>query len=327
MKMWLLSCLPAMAGQRRDAGQHQPVMADVVAELLITDNKGIYLDLTAGGGGHLLALASRLDSSARIYGADVDPEAVERTGRALNATSQFRGVLHTAFADIGRAVRGIEEDRFDGILLDLGISSYQLDDSTRGISFRFDGPLDMRFDPSSGTSAADLVNRLSEDELRKILREYGEERQAAGIAVAIVKERQRGMILTTAQLRDIVLSVVRPPHETKALARVFQALRIAVNRELEQLSRVLPVALSLLKPGGRLAVISYHSLEDRIVKRFFQQEVKGRCTCPPELAQCVCGATPTMKMVTRHPVEPTDSEIASNSRARSARLRVAERLA
>jgi 16S rRNA (cytosine1402-N4)-methyltransferase len=292
-----------MAGQRREAGQHQPVMADVVTELLITDNHGAYLDLTAGGAGHLLVLASRLDPSARIYGADVDPEAVERAGRAL------------------------KEDRFDGILLDLGISSYQLDDPSRGISFRFDGPLDMRFDPASGTSAADLVNRLPEDELRRILREYGEERQAAGIAVAIVKERQRGMILTTAQLRDIVLSVVRPPHETKALARVFQALRIAVNRELDQLSGVLPVALSLLKPGGRLAVISYHSLEDRIVKRFFQAEVKGRCTCPSELARCVCGATPTLRMVTRRPLAPSDDEIKFNSRARSARLRVAERLA
>jgi 16S rRNA (cytosine1402-N4)-methyltransferase len=316
-----------MAGQRREAGQHQPVMADVVTELLITNIQGVYLDLTAGGGGHLLALASRLDSSARIYGADVDPEAVERAGRALKATSQFRGIVQTAFADIGRAVRGLEEDRFDGILLDLGISSYQLDDPSRGISFRFDGPLDMRFDPSSGMSAADLVNRLSEGELRKILREYGEERQAAGIAVAVVKERQRGMILTTAQLRDIVLSVVNPPHETKALARVFQALRIAVNRELDQLSSVLPVALSLLKPGGRLAVISYHSLEDRIVKRFFQQEVKGRCSCPPELPQCVCGAAPTVKMVTRRPLAPTEAEIVVNSRARSARLRVAERLA
>jgi 16S rRNA (cytosine1402-N4)-methyltransferase len=316
-----------MAGQRRDAGQHQPVMADVVTELLITNIQGVYLDLTAGGGGHLLALASRLDPSARIYGADVDPEAVERAGRALKATSQFRGIVQTAFADIGRAVRGLEEDRFDGILLDLGISSYQLDDPSRGISFRFDGPLDMRFDPSSGMSAADLVNRLSEGELRKILREYGEERQAAGIAVAVVKERQRGMILTTAQLRDIVLSVVNPPHETKALARVFQALRIAVNRELDQLSCVLPVALSLLKPGGRLAVISYHSLEDRIVKRFFQMEVKGRCSCPPDLPQCVCGASPTIKMITRRPLVPTETEIVTNSRARSARLRVAERLA
>ena len=302
-------------------------MAEQVAGLLITNVKGAYLDLTAGGGGHLLALAAHLDPSARIYGADVDPAAVDRTRRALQASAQFQNAIHTAFADIGEAVRGLKDDRFDGILLDLGISSDQLDDAARGISFRLDGPLDMRFDPSSGPSAGELVATLEESELRRILKEYGEERQAAGIAGAIVRERQRGMILTTAQLRNIVLSVVRPPHQTKALARVFQALRIAVNRELDQLSRVLPVALSLLKPGGRLAAISYHSLEDRIVKRFFQEQVRGVCTCPPQLPQCVCGAAPTMRSITRRPVTPSDLEIETNPRARSARLRVAEKLA
>ena len=316
-----------MAGRRIDGGHHQPVMAERVAELLITNANGAYLDLTAGGGGHLLALAAHLDPSARIYGADVDPEAVDRAERALHGTEQFQGVVRTPFADIDRAVKGLKEDRFDGILLDLGISSYQLDDPSRGISFRYDGPLDMRFDPGMGVSAAELVNSLDESDLRKILKDFGEERQAAGIAGAIVRERQRGMILTTAQLKDTVLSVVRPPHQTKALARVFQALRIAVNRELDQLSRVLPVALSLLKSGGRLAAISYHSLEDRIVKRFLQEQARGNCTCPPQLPQCICGASPTLKIVTRRPVSPSATEVATNPRARSARLRVAEKLA
>jgi 16S rRNA (cytosine1402-N4)-methyltransferase len=180
-------------------------------------------------------------------------------------------------------------------------------------------------DPGSEVTARELISRLEERELREILREYGEERQAAGIARAIVRERQRGMILTTAQLRDIVLSVVKPPHQTKALARVFQALRIAVNRELDQLSRALPVVLSLLKVHGRLAVISYHALEDRIVKRFFQEHSRGVCICPPHIPVCTCGARPDLTLMMRRAERPSENEIASNPRARSAHLRVAER--
>lgn len=316
-----------MADQRIDDGHHRPVMADRVAELLITDTRGAYLDLTAGGGGHMRALAERLEPEARIYGADVDPQAVERTGRALSRLKQFRKVIRTAFADIADAVAALDEDHFDGILLDLGVSSYQLDDPDRGISFRLDGPLDMRLNTESGTTAGELINSYDENRLKEIIAEYGEERQAARIAKAVVRERQRGMILTTSQLRDIILSVTRPPHQNKTLARVFQALRIAVNRELDQLSRVLPVAQSLLKPGGRLAVIAYHSLEDRIVKRFFQRQATGVCTCPPGLPACVCGATPTLRMITRKSVVPSADEITRNPRARSARLRVAEKVA
>ena len=312
-----------MTDRPNDLGHHRPVLADRVTELLITDTQGAYLDLTAGSGGHLKALAGQLDSTARLYGADVDPEAVARVQQALKGIAQLKRVIRTAFAEIEEAVNGLDEDRFDGILLDLGISSDQLDDPQRGISHRFDGPLDMRLDPSSGTPASELVNGLEEKDLRRIISEYGEERQAAGIARAIVRERQRGMILTTTQLRDVVSSVTREPHRTKTLARVFQALRIAVNRELEQLSRGLPAALSLLKPGGRLAVIAYHSLEDRIVKQFFARQAKGVCTCPEGLPVCVCGAKPTLELVTRKPVVPTSEEINFNSRARSARLRVA----
>lgn len=297
-----------------------------VTELLITDTRGAYLDLTAGGGGHMRALAERLDKDARLYGTDVDPDAVERTRRALGDVRQTVTVLQTAFADIGEAVGDLPERTFDGILLDLGISSDQLDNPERGISFRLDGPLDMRLNRDSGGTAAELLNNCEEHRLREILADFGEERRAAGIAGAIVRERQRGMILTTAQLRDIVLSVSRPPHQNKTLARVFQALRIAVNRELDQLSRVLPVALSILKPGGRLAVIAYHSLEDRQVKRFFQQQASGTCTCPPGLPTCVCGAAPAMTQVTRKPVVPTEDEIIQNPRSRSARLRVAEKV-
>ena len=235
-------------------------------------------------------------------------------------------MLQTAFADIAEAVKDLPERTFDGILLDLGISSDQLDSPERGISFRLDGPLDMRLNRDSGSTAAELLNNCEEFRLREILAEFGEERRAAGIAGAIVRERQRGMILTTAQLRDIVLSVSRPPHQNKTLARVFQALRIAVNRELDQLSRVLPVALSLLKQGGRLAVIAYHSLEDRQVKRFYQQQASGICTCPPGLPICACGAAPTLTLVTRKPVIPSEDQISQNPRSRSARLRVAQKV-
>ena len=314
-----------MTERRTDAGHHRPVLTDRVTELLITDTRGAYLDLTAGSGGHLRALAEKLDGSARLYGADVDLEAVNRVERSLADVGQLKMVIQTAFADIAEAVDGLKEDRFDGILLDLGISSDQLDDPERGLSYRFDGPLDMRLDPSSGEPASKLVNELEEKDLRRIISKYGEERRAAGIARAIVRERQRGMILTTTQLRDIVSSVTWEPHRTKTLARVFQALRIAVNRELEQLSRVLPAALSILKPGGRLAVIAYHSLEDRIVKQFFALQAKGVCTCPEDLPACVCGARPTLTLITRKPVVPTAEEINLNGRARSARLRVAAR--
>jgi 16S rRNA (cytosine1402-N4)-methyltransferase len=315
-----------MAGRLTPDGRHQPVLVERVTELLITDTRGAYLDLTAGGGGHMRALAERLDKDARLYGTDVDSEAVERTKQALAGLVQKTTVLQTAFADIGEAVSDLPEQTFDGILLDLGISSDQLDSAERGISFRLDGPLDMRLNRDSGGTAAELLNSCEEHRLREILTEFGEERRAAGIAAAIVRERQRGMILTTTQLRDIVLSVSRPPHQNKTLARVFQALRIAVNREMDQLSRVLPVALSLLNPGGRLAVIAYHSLEDRQVKRFYQQQASGICTCPPGLPDCVCGATPSLTLITRKPVKPTEAEITQNPRSRSARLRVAEKV-
>ncbi len=315
-----------MVAQKSEDHHHLPVMAGEVVEFLLTDTRGAYLDLTAGGGGHMKALAARLDSKARIYGVDCDAAAIERTTKALESVEQFKGLVRSPFGSIATAVDQLKERAFDGILLDLGISSDQLDDPERGISFRFEGPLDMRLDPGGRVTAKDLVNTLGERELKGIIKHLGEERQAARIARAIVMERQKGMILTTGQLKEIVLSVVRPPHQNKSLARVFQALRIAVNRELEQLENVLPAALSLLNPGGRLVVIAYHSLEDRIVKRFFQAEAKGRCTCPADLPACVCGATPMLKILTRKPVLPTEIEVDDNPRARSARLRVAERL-
>ena len=297
-----------------------------MAGLLVTDRDGAYLDLTTGGGGHLKSLATRLGSRGRLFGIDRDQEAVDRATLALKETTHVRMIIRAAFADLAAVAGRIGEESFSGILLDLGISSYQLEDPGRGFSFRHDGPLDMRFDTSCGRPASALIASFDQKQLTRLIRQYGEEKQAARIATAIVRERQKQMIGTTLQLADIVLNSVRPPHQTKSLARVFQAFRIAVNDELDQLARVLPLVLGFLVPGGRLAVISYHSLEDRLVKRFLQAETKGRCTCPPGIPLCVCGARPTMKTVTRRACAPRPDEIAQNPRARSARLRVGEKL-
>ncbi|MCK4462049.1 MAG: 16S rRNA (cytosine(1402)-N(4))-methyltransferase RsmH [candidate division Zixibacteria bacterium] len=305
---------------------HLPVLVVEVVAMLVTNPDGAYLDLTAGAGGHMKALASKLGKAARLYGLDRDPLAVVRTKRNLGDCRQVRDVVHAAYGDLKTVVGQFEDKKFDGILLDLGLSSDQLADAERGFSFSLEGPLDMRFDPESGgPTAAELLNSLSKKDLTAIFRDFGEEKQAARIAAAIVRERQQRMFTASADLTTIVSQLAPPNYRTKALARCFQALRIAVNDELAQLSKLLPIALDFLNTGGRMAVIAYHSLEDRIVKRFFQQAAKG-CTCPPRFPVCVCGRVPQMQIITRKPIMPAAEEIASNPRSRSARLRVAERL-
>ncbi len=303
---------------------HLPVLAGEIVKLLITAPEGIYLDLTAGGGGHLKALSAALGSKARLHGVDKDPDAVMEATRVLQDLPQSGQICESSFGDVSEAAARLGEESFDGILLDLGISSHQIDDPTRGFSFMQEGPLDMRFDKSSPTTAADLINSSSEKELTGILRNYGEERGAARIARAIVKERQKNEIRTTRQLATIVSDSVPPPHQNKSLARVFQSLRIVVNREFDELKRVLPEAMSLLNSGGRLAVISYHSLEDRTVKRFFQENSRV-----PEIIDFPVpvdpDARPLLKIITRKPLVPDEQEIKLNSRARSAKLRVAEK--
>ena len=305
---------------------HRPVMPVEVVSLLITDREGAYLDLTAGRGGHLKALAENLGLNARLYGIDRDPRAAVETTRILQPYVQFRKIIQSPFGELGKVASQFGEELFSGILLDLGLSSPQIDDPMRGFSYRADGPLDMRFDPTVGTSAAELINKLDQKRIAEILDTFGEEREAARLARAIVMERQKHQITTTSHLAAIVRAVVKYTHQTKSLARVFQAFRIAVNGELDQLMAVLPSALTLLSPGGRLAVISYHSLEDRIAKQTFQEWTKPRCTCPKNLPICMCGVKPVAQLVTRKPVAPGDDEIALNNRARSARLRVVEKL-
>ncbi len=305
---------------------HVPVLVEEVVRMLATRPNGAYLDLTVGGGGHLKALSGRLDAEARFYGIDRDPEAATTARTNLAELPQHVTIVNASYVEAEAVAAGFGDALFDGILIDLGLSSLQLDDPGRGFTYRFDGPLDMRFDPrSEGPTAADLVNSLEEKELIDLLRTYGEESRARRLAEAIVRERRARMVLTTRQLADIVERVVPQRDINKTLARVFQALRIAVNGELQALEAALPPLINLLSAGGRLAVISYHSLEDRLVKRLFQFEAKG-CICPPESPICNCGHIPRLRVVTRRPVVPTPEEIRFNSRARSAKLRVAERL-
>ncbi len=305
---------------------HVPVMVDEVVRLLATALDGVYLDLTTGLGGHLKALSVVLKPDARLYGFDKDAEALELAGENLCHCTQLKQLINAPFADIDEKTGELQDRAFNGILLDLGLSSLQLDDPQRGFAFQQEGPLDMRFDQRAKIpTAADLVNSLNREDLADLLRQYGEERQAGRLAAAIVRERQKEVILTTTHLADIVRGVAKPPHQKKSLARVFQALRIAVNGELDQLQEVLPKAINLLTPGGRLAVISYHSLEDRTVKQFFRREASD-CLCPPKLPVCVCQHRATIKEVNRRVIVPTQQEIAENSRARSAKLRIAEKI-
>lgn len=306
---------------------HEPVLVREVLSYLVTDKEGAYVDLTAGLGGHLKALGGCLGKKARLYGIDKDKSALDLAKRNLEKVKQRVELINGSYGDIEYIADGMSDKSFDGALLDLGLSSLQIDDSSRGFSFSAEGPLDMRFEQSAQIpTAADLVNKLNEKGLFEIIRDFGEEKQARRMAAAIVRERQKEMILTSSQLTKIIKSIARPPHQTKSLARVFQALRIAVNKELETLQLALPKIISILKNHGRIAVITYHSLEDRIVKNVFRDLAKS-CICPPGLPQCICNYKPVLRVLTKKPVYPAEREIASNPRARSAQLRVAEKIA
>lgn len=304
---------------------HVPVLVAEVIEGLVTDPEGAYLDLTLGGGGHTAALASALSRDGRLYGVDRDPDALAAARKRLEGIGQVRQLVHATFGDILTAVTRFPDRLFSGVLLDLGVSSHQINDPHRGFTFQENGPLDMRMDPALKESAADLIHTASEKELTEIIRRFGEERHAARLARALVRERQKDMIRTTARLAEIVSQVITGPHRVKSLARVFQAFRIAVNRELDELRSVLPAAVSLLAPNGRIAVISYHSLEDRIVKRFFQEQSRSKDLYEglPVPNKDVPGR---LRLITRKPIEPTDAETAANPRARSAKLRIAEKV-
>jgi len=306
---------------------HTPVLAGEVVQFLRPAPGMTLVDATAGGGGHSALLAARIGPAGTLVMVDRDPAALEAAGARL-ADCEARIVrIQGNFRRLPELLRGAGIGEVDGILLDLGVSSHQLDTPERGFSFRFDAPLDARMNPGEGESAADILQRADVQQLRRILWEYGEERWAARIARRIVEQRVREPIRTTGQLAEIVKGAIPRkawPRDIHPASRTFMALRIAVNDELGALQEALDGSAPLLRGGGRIAVISYHSLEDRIVKRTFQR-LSGRCQCPPGLPICQCGASSILTVVTRRPVTPGEAEVRSNPRSRSARLRVAER--
>lgn len=307
--------------------RHLSVLQDEVIRFLEPADGKIYLDGTLGGGGHA-ALILEKAPEALLIGIDRDQEALAAAGQRLAAYRERIHLLHGDFAGVAGQLNSLGITALDGFILDLGVSSHQLDTRERGFSFQQDAPLDMRMDTSSGETAADLVNELPEQELERIIGEYGEERWAKRIASFIVRERTESPITTTFRLVDIIKGAVPKAKWDERIhpaTRTFQALRIAVNSELESLELGMRAALDLLKPGGRGVIISFHSLEDRIVKHIFREYAEG-CTCPRQLPVCACGKKPRVKVLTSRPVTAAQAETDNNPRARSAKLRAVEKL-
>ena len=311
-------------GPRTDRGEHryhEPVLASEVAEVFEPLPVGVVVDATFGGGGHTRRLMDEMQKGTRFVGIDRDPDALAHSDLAGHPDVT---VLQGNFAALRRLLDEAGVEAPVGVLFDLGVSSHQLDEADRGFSYHREGPIDMRMGPDTELSAAEIVNQWDRRDLAAVIRRYGEERYATRIADAIVAARP---IHTTTQLAEVVASAVPAPARRKGhpARRTFQALRIAVNEELEALRRGLDQAIEVLAPGGRCAVISYHSLEDRIVKRRFALGAGG-CVCPPDLPVCVCGEAAELRILTRRPIEPSPEEIERNPRARSARLRAAEKI-
>jgi 16S rRNA (cytosine1402-N4)-methyltransferase len=302
---------------------HQPVLYQQIVDYLRPASPGKYVDGTLGAGGHAAGMLETSAPEGRLLALDVDRRAIDI---ASERTAQFAGritILHGSYADLGKHLKTCGWDCVNGILLDLGVSSMQLDNAHRGFSFIKEAPLDMRFDDTDGLTAAQLLNRSSQKELAHILREFGEEPRAKQIAAAIIRNRP---LETTTQLASLVSAVYKGQRgRTHPATRTFQALRMAVNSEQEVLVKGLEEAVTALCPQGRLAVISFHSLEDRAVKQFFRRESQD-CICPPEQAICTCGHKAVIKVITKRAITPSKEEIAQNPRARSAKLQVAEKI-
>ena len=306
---------------------HVPVLADEVLNALDPRPGNTIVDCTFGSGGHSELLVSRLHGEGKLIAIDRDPTVAPYFERFRRITAAKVRLLHGEFAAVLEqlAANGVKAD---AILLDLGVSSMQLDRPERGFSYAADAPLDMRMDPSADVSAREIVNETAEPELAEIFRRYGEERYARQIARAIARRRDKQPFDRTGDLVETIKHAIPAPArfgEGHPAKRVFQALRIEVNDELGELERALPAALEMLRPHGRLAVISFHSLEDRIVKRFLRDGEHG-CTCPPDFPLCACGATPTLRAIPRRAIRPTPAEVARNPRSASARLRVAVKI-
>ena len=306
---------------------HRSVLLDECLEGLNIRADGIYVDGTAGGAGHSSEIAKRLESG-RLIAIDQDETAVAVASERLGALGKNTTVVRSNFCELAKVCRELGIESIDGVLLDLGVSSYQLDTAERGFSYSADAPLDMRMDNRCSLSAYEVVNTYSEQELKRILFDYGEERFAPAIASAIVKRREKKPIETTAELSDIIKYAMPPAaregghHPAK---RSFQAIRIEVNRELDVIEPAIKGAVEMLGSGGRIAIITFHSLEDRIVKQAFASLASG-CTCPKDFPVCVCGNKPKIRLVNRKPIVPTKQELEENPRSRSAKLRVAEKI-
>ena len=307
---------------------HQPVLVQEVVRDLVTAVDGIYVDGTVGNGGHSKAIGEKISSKGRLICLDRDSAAVRLSRERLSPLGERVTVLKGNYAELIQILKGLGIERVNGIFLDLGISSHQLEKSGRGFSFNRDERLDMRMDLDDKLTAHYMVNTLSPEALEKILRDYGEEKRARKIVKSIERERGKGPIESSLHLANLIQSVIPVPHHLKArhpATRTFQALRIAVNKELENLQALLDRVPSLLNEGGRLVIISYHSLEDRMVKQAMMNWERG-CTCPPDLPYCRCGKVPLFKRVHKRGIKPALREVEMNPRARSATLRAAERI-
>ena len=306
---------------------HVSVLLEECIENLNIRQDGIYVDGTLGGAGHSSQIAARL-TTGRLIGIDRDPVALQAAGERLKPYADRVTLVHSNFSQMAQVLKDLNISGVDGILLDLGVSSPQLDDGARGFSYMTDAPLDMRMNNGDSLSAETVVNTWPQEELKRILYTYGEERYAPQIAAAICRRRENASIKTTLELVDVIRSAMPPAalrEKQHPAKRSFQAIRIAVNDELGAVEQIMKDAVDLLNPGGRLAIITFHSLEDRIVKNGMVDAAKG-CTCPPSFPVCVCGKKPRVKLISKKPIVSTQEELNENPRARSAKLRVCEKL-
>lgn len=307
---------------------HTPVMPEECINGLAIKTDGVYIDGTLGGGGHSSLICSKLSGKGTLIGIDRDQDAIDAAGERLDGYSPVKHFVKSNYSAVKNVIRELGIEKIDGALLDLGVSSFQLDNPERGFSYMQDAPLDMRMDQQSGFTAYDVVNGYSEKELSQIIKKYGEERWAARIAKFIVSERREQPIEDTDKLVEVIKKAIPAsarrdgPHPAK---RTFQAIRIEVNDELGQLEKAVDDFVDVLAPGGRLCIITFHSLEDRIVKETFARR-ENPCTCPPEFPVCICGKKPDAKRITRKPIVPSDEELERNPRSRSAKLRILEKL-
>lgn len=309
------------------AFKHISVLLNETVDGLNIKPDGIYVDATLGGGGHAYEVCSKLNEQGRFIGIDQDAAAIEAAGKRLEKFGDMVTIIRSNYCDIKARLNDIGVEKVDGIVIDLGVSSYQLDTADRGFSYRVDAPLDMRMDQRQTTTAKDIVNDYSEAELFRVIRDYGEDRFAKNIAKHIVMEREKGPILTTGQLNEVIKRAIpmkvqkTSGHPSK---RTYQAIRIELNKELDVLRDTLDTMIEMLNPGGRICIITFHSLEDRIVKSAFRKN-ENPCICPSNFPVCVCGRVSKGQVITKKPILPSDEELEMNSRSKSAKLRIFER--